>query len=99
MPCGAKEAGGVYRPCRPQDSPFYRLVERFYPEFEPVYEEHCQERYGLWRPVIGTVVRKFLDCGDLKHGFARVGGHRRRRSRPRDEAQVEADRLEQSCRA
>ena len=72
MPCWAKEADGVYRPRRPQESPFYKLVERFYPEFEAVYEERYQERYGFWRPIIGTVVRKFLECGDLKHGFARV---------------------------
>lgn len=72
MPCGAKEAGGVDRPRHPQESPFYRLVECFYPEFEAVYEERYQERYGFWRPIIGTVVRKFLECGDLKQGFARV---------------------------
>ncbi len=66
MPCGAKEAGGVYRPRHPQESPFYRRVERFYPEFEAVYEERYQERYGFWRPIIGTVVRKFLECGALK---------------------------------
>ncbi len=72
MPCGAKEAGSVYRPRHPQESPFYKLVERFYPQFEAVYEERYQERYGFWRPIIGTVVRKFLECGDLKYGFARV---------------------------
>jgi hypothetical protein len=71
MACGSKEAG-VYRPRYPQQSPFYRLVERFFPEFEAVYAERYQERYGFWRPIIGTVVRKFLECGDLKHGFARV---------------------------
>ncbi|MBM3883030.1 MAG: hypothetical protein FJ387_25490 [Verrucomicrobia bacterium] len=38
MPCGAKEAGGVYRPRHPQQSPFYQLVERFYPEFEALDE-------------------------------------------------------------
>jgi len=72
MPCRAKEAGAVYRSRHPQESPFYRLVERFFPEFESVYEERYQERYGFWRAIIGTVVRKFLECGDLKHGFARV---------------------------
>ena len=72
MPCRAKEAGAVYRSRQPQESPFYRLVERFFPEFEAVYEERYQERYGFWRAIIGTVVRKFLECGDLKHGFARV---------------------------
>jgi len=49
MPCGVKEAGGVYRPRHPQESPFYRLVKRFYLEFEAVYEERYQERYGYWR--------------------------------------------------
>ncbi len=44
MPCGAKEAGGGYRPRHPHESPFYRLVERFYPESEAVYEERYQER-------------------------------------------------------
>lgn len=32
MACGSKEAGGVYRPRHPQGSPFYKLVERFYPQ-------------------------------------------------------------------
>ena len=72
MRCGAKEAGVVYRPRHPQQTPFYQLVERFYPQFEAVYAERYQERYGFWRPIIATVVGKFLECGDLKQGFARV---------------------------
>ena len=43
MPCGAKEAGGVYRPRHPQQSPFYELVERLYPQFAAVYEELYQK--------------------------------------------------------
>lgn len=39
MFCGAKEAGSAYRPQHAQESPFYRLVARFYPEFEAVYKE------------------------------------------------------------
>ena len=35
MACGSKEAGGAYRPRHPQQSPFYRLVER------------CAFAYGL----------------------------------------------------
>ena len=31
MACGSKEAGGVYRPRHPQQTPFYQLVERFFP--------------------------------------------------------------------
>ena len=72
MVCGPKEAGGAYRPRQPQQSPFYQLVERFFAQFESVYEERYQERYGFWRPIIRTSVERFLKCGDLKEGFARV---------------------------
>jgi len=72
MGCGPEVAGSVYHPRQPQQTPFYQLVQRFYPQFEAVYPERYQERYGFWRPIIGTVVRKFLECGDLQQGFARV---------------------------
>ena len=48
------------------------MVERFYPEFKRLYPERYQERYGFWRPIIDTAVARFLACGDLKEGFARV---------------------------
>ncbi len=35
-------------------------------------EERYQRRYGFLRPIIPEVVNKFLDCGDLERGFARV---------------------------
>ena len=44
MPCGVKETGGVYRPRNPQQTPFYRLVERFYPEFSQGGPPAPQER-------------------------------------------------------
>ena len=82
MVCGPKEHDGFYRPRQPQQSAFYQLVERFYPEFKRVYSERYQERYGFWRStcppkprrrrVIDTAVARFLECGDLKGGFARV---------------------------
>ena len=61
MSYGLQEGGGVYRPRHPQESPFYQLVERYYPQFEALYPERYPERYGFWRPVLGTVVGKFLD--------------------------------------
>lgn len=39
MVCEAKEGVGFYRPRKPRQTPFYQLVERFYPEFKAVYEE------------------------------------------------------------
>ena len=29
-------------------------------------------KHGFWRPVIRKIVNRFLDCGDLRHGFARI---------------------------
>jgi hypothetical protein len=35
-------------------------------------DERFAPLYGEWRPVVGEVVGKFLACGILAHGFARV---------------------------
>jgi hypothetical protein len=70
--CEAKKGAGFYRARQARQTPFYQLVERFYPEFKAVYEERYQQRYGFWRPAIDTAVEKVLECGDLQHGFARV---------------------------
>ena len=55
--CETKEEVCFYHPRQPKQSPFYRLVERFYPEFKRVYSERYQERYGFWRPMIDTAVQ------------------------------------------
>jgi hypothetical protein len=34
MGCGPEVAGSVYHPGQPQQTPFYQLVKRFYPQFE-----------------------------------------------------------------
>ena len=72
MGCPHQPGGAFYHPRQPRHTPFYQLVERFYPQFEAVYAERYQERYGFWRPAIDTAVEKFLECGDLQQGFARV---------------------------
>ena len=72
MPCPASIDARVYRPRQPRASPLYRLVERSFDEFERVYAERYQKRYGFWRPVVADAAAKFLRCGDLRHGFARV---------------------------
>ena len=47
-------------------------MEEHYEEFERVYPERYEKVFGRFRPVIGKVVRKYLACGDLREGFARV---------------------------
>ena len=61
-----------YRPRQPRKSPLYRLLKEHFSEFKGVYKKRFQKRYGFWRPVVEEVVEKFLACGDLHYGFARV---------------------------
>ena len=37
-----------------------------------VYDDNFSRDYGFWRPYVEKVICRYLDCGDLSHGFARV---------------------------
>lgn len=63
---------GAYKPRNPKATPFYQCVTAHFAEFEAGYPARYQEQYGFYRPVIGRVVEKFLGCGGLTKGFARV---------------------------
>ena len=39
---------------------------------QTVYDERFAREYGSWRPVVAQVADKFLACGVLDHGFARM---------------------------
>jgi ribosomal protein S27E len=71
MVCTATKPA-VYRPRRPRESPLYRTIERYLPEFERIYARRYARRYGPWRPIIGDMARRLLRCGDPQLGFARV---------------------------
>ena len=62
----------VYRARKPKASPFWQCLSRHFHDFLESYEERYQSRYGFLRPVIPDVVNKFLDCGNVERGFARV---------------------------
>ncbi|MDO8501789.1 MAG: transposase [Gemmatimonadaceae bacterium] len=68
----APAALGVYKPRRPQASPLFRLVSEHVHRLQTVYDERFAREYGPWRPVVGQVADKFLACGVLEHGFARI---------------------------
>jgi hypothetical protein len=72
MPDAAPAARGVYKPRRPQASPLFRLVSDHLHRLQTVYDERFVREYGPWRPVVGDVADKFLACGVLDHGFARI---------------------------
>ena len=68
----SKGANGPYRPCRPEDSAYYQCVENHFEDFEQVYEERFERAYGFYRPYLRSVIYRYLDCGTLRNGFARV---------------------------
>jgi len=53
-----------YRPRDHETSPFFKIVRDRFDDFERVYPERYQQRYGYWRPVIRSSIDKFLRCGD-----------------------------------
>jgi hypothetical protein len=56
--------GGIYRPRNPRVSPLYQCVRRHGEDLDAAGLVH--------RPVEAEVLERFLDCGDLHKGFARV---------------------------
>jgi hypothetical protein len=64
--------GAFYRPRNHEASPLFKIVRDRFDHFERAYPERFQAKYGFWRPVIRSSINKFLECGDLKEGFARV---------------------------
>ena len=60
------------RPREPKNSQYYQCVEDHFETFEQVYDERFSRQYGFFRPYTKEVIYRYLDCGDLHHGFARV---------------------------
>jgi hypothetical protein len=66
------DASPAYRHRRPQDSQYYQCVEDHLEEFERVYDERFTVKYGFLRAYVKRVIYRYLDCGILHNGFARV---------------------------
>ena len=62
----------VYKPRRARESPLFRLVEQHLEEFLRVYPERFAKAHGALRPVVERVLRGFMRCGLVEHGFARL---------------------------
>jgi hypothetical protein len=54
-----KQVGKFYRP-RNHETSFFKVVHDHFDEFERVYPERFQAKYGYWRPVIRSSINKFL---------------------------------------
>jgi len=51
---------------------YYKCVVNHFEELEQVWDDMYKSRYGYWRTYVMTVIYKYLDCGDLHFGFARM---------------------------
>ena len=63
MACLLDKSVGVYRPRKPLESDFHRLVREHFEDFRTVYGQRYARKFGHWRPVFGKAVRRFLKCG------------------------------------
>ena len=62
----------VYQPRKPQSSQYYQCVEDNFETLEQVYDDRFAAKFGFFRPYVRQVIYRFLDCGILHNGFARV---------------------------
>jgi hypothetical protein len=70
--CPARRAPVPYLPRRPEHSPLYRVLADHFETLARVHEEHFEPSHGPLRAVARQAVGRFLDCGLLENGFARV---------------------------
>jgi hypothetical protein len=62
----------VYRLRNPQNSDYFQCVQDNFEELQSVWDDRFASRYGYWRPYVMDVIYRYLECGDLHCGFARV---------------------------
>ena len=68
----AEALKGVYKPRDPQSTSFYQLVEDHGERLKNVYSDRYEHQFGYYRSITEKVFFRYLDCGILRHGFARI---------------------------
>lgn len=66
------DSNRVYKPRYPRESNFYSVLSRYFKAFLNDYDTRFQAQYGYLRPIVSEAIYKYLDCGNLTKGFARV---------------------------
>ena len=63
---------GCYRPRRVRSTVLWRIMDRWWQRFLSDYDEVLESRYGYLRKEVKRAGEKYLKCGILDFGFARV---------------------------
>lgn len=74
LPLYSEQKTGVesYKPRVDRKSVYFLCVQDHYEKLKSVWEERYQQGFGYWRSFVTDVIYKYLECGDLHFGFARV---------------------------
>ena len=68
----ARTQARVYRPRQPRAQPLFKILSDHFPAFLQDYEAKHQKTWGARRHVVERAVPRFLRCGLLEFGFARL---------------------------
>ncbi len=68
----AEALHGICKSRNPQSTPFYQLVEDYGERLKNVYPDRYEHQFGYYRPVTEKTFFRYLDCGILRCGFARI---------------------------
>ncbi len=63
---------GEYKRRRPEETALYRLIGENLDTFRSEYNERYGDIYGFYRYEMDEDISKYLKCGILKYGFARI---------------------------
>ena len=66
------DTSAAYQPPNPVLSQYYQCVKDHFETLEQVYDEQFAKQYGFFRSYVRQVIYRYLDCGILHNGFARV---------------------------
>jgi hypothetical protein len=69
----SRYGGSVSSPASRADCPL-RVLFHYFNRFLTEYKSRFEKPYGFLRPIIKDVVERYLDCGNLRCGFARSAG-------------------------
>jgi len=71
LPCQGM-VSGIYRRRHPEQSDLYRIAFHHFEAYEKTYPERYEAEYGYLRKIVPATVARYLDCGIMENGFARV---------------------------
>ena len=62
----------LYKRRTPEKSTLYKIVYNHFQEYENIYPDKYEQDFGFLRKIVPKTIYKYLDCGILEHGYARI---------------------------